>query len=542
MYRQYLELNDMILKRIRSSLTLKLVLACIIVEVIMLCLLLLNSVRILNHATDEHAQTHLTEIPPLINTALAPLLFQRDFASINDFLNDLIVDDEHGISYIIIQDNSGQIYGKKGNVDLKNPPSPNYQMGDSTETHFRHSQIPLLLSGKKIGVVKYGISLKHLSETKDKLLYQGILIAFLEILFTIFLLSLIGYILTRHIRALVIKAKAISKGDYSIAIKTSGMDEIGILSNSFAEMAMKIQKQTTYLKESEKKYRSIFEESNDGIILHDLDGNIIDSNKKAQQLVGYNEDELRKIRVPVLHPESELETAKRAFEETKHIGHVNFETKFLRKDGSEIFVDISSRFIDFGEKLIQGIVRDITLRKEAEKNLKDILHFNEKIISESPVGISIYEADSGICIAANDSLAKIVGGTREKLLAQNFYELESWKKSGLLKTAKKVIKENKNDRKTIEVKSSFGKKLAIDCHFTQFNFGEKQHFLLTTIDITQKLKAEKAILEQKQTAERYLNLAGVMFVGLDTDGNINLVNQKASKILEWDNPNVLKNY
>jgi two-component system, cell cycle sensor histidine kinase and response regulator CckA len=136
-------------------------------------------------------------------------------------------------------------------------------------------------------------------------------------------------------------------------------------------------------------------------------------------------------------------------------------------------------------------------------------------------------------------MANLIGGTKEKVLAQNFYKLESWKKSGVLKIAKEVIEEKTNKRKSIEVTSSFGKKIAIDCHFAQFSFGEKQHLLVTTTDITQKVKSEKSILKQKRKAERYLNLAGVMFIGLDIDGNINLVNKKACNILECDRKDII---
>ena len=86
----------------------------------MLGFLLWNNARLINQATFEHATTHLKEIPPLLNNALAPLIFQRDFASVDDFLNDLILDDDHGLRYIIIYDDTGQVFGKKGNIDIGN--------------------------------------------------------------------------------------------------------------------------------------------------------------------------------------------------------------------------------------------------------------------------------------------------------------------------------------------------------------------------------------------------------------------------------------
>ncbi|SDT84168.1 hybrid sensor histidine kinase/response regulator [Desulfobacula phenolica] len=52
-------------------------------------------------------------------------------------------------------------------------------------------------------------------------------------------------------------------------------------------------------------------------------------------------------------------------------------------------------------------------------------------------------------------------------------------------------------------------------------------------------KNEKEILHQKKLAERYLNLAGVIFIGLDINGNVNLANQKAYKTLECNEKDIL---
>lgn len=58
----------------------------------------------------------------------------------------------------------------------------------------------------------------------------------------------------------------------------------------------------TSLKESEEKYGNLFQSSNDAIFIHDLDGNIIDSNLKVLEFFGYTKSEMSSIRVPMLHP------------------------------------------------------------------------------------------------------------------------------------------------------------------------------------------------------------------------------------------------
>lgn len=59
------------------------------------------------------------------------------------------------------------------------------------------------------------------------------------------------------------------------------------------------------------------------------------------------------------------------------------------------------------------------------------------------------------------------------------------------------------------------------------------------LDITGDKESQLEILREKQKAERYLNLAGVMFIGLDAQGRINLANAQACKILECSQQDIL---
>jgi len=68
------------------------------------------------------------------------------------------------------------------------------------------------------------------------------------------------------------------------------------------------------IKESEEKYRNLFHHSNDGIFIHDLQGNIIDINQKAIDLLGYTEKEILSLKVHNLHPPEVLEKTKWAFD------------------------------------------------------------------------------------------------------------------------------------------------------------------------------------------------------------------------------------
>ena len=127
------------------------------------------------------------------------------------------------------------------------------------------------------------------------------------------------------------------------------------------------------LQQSEEKFSNLFQQSNDAIFLHDLEGNIIDVNEKTLKLFGYTKSEMLSTKIPILHPPEMLKASENAFERIAKDGFVNFEIEFKKKDGKTFPADVSSSLFTIGgKKVIQGIVRDITERKQAEQALRQV--------------------------------------------------------------------------------------------------------------------------------------------------------------------------
>ena len=72
-----------------------------------------------------------------------------------------------------------------------------------------------------------------------------------------------------------------------------------------------------------------------------------------------------------LHPEEEAEIAGFALKQVRKIGSTRFESRLTRIDGRQVNVEISSRIVNKERGDIQGIIRDITERKQVENALKE---------------------------------------------------------------------------------------------------------------------------------------------------------------------------
>lgn len=125
------------------------------------------------------------------------------------------------------------------------------------------------------------------------------------------------------------------------------------------------------LKDSEQRYRTLFDNAGDAIFIHDKDGNILEANKIAFERLGFSREELlSKSLTEIITPEQKARTPEMIKEVTEK-GYVLFETAHMRKDGTPISVEMSSRLIEYSAApAVLSIARDISKRKQAESELR----------------------------------------------------------------------------------------------------------------------------------------------------------------------------
>ena len=128
------------------------------------------------------------------------------------------------------------------------------------------------------------------------------------------------------------------------------------------------------IRESEQRFRTLFEKANDAIFLENERDEIVEVNERACALLGYSRQELLTMKVSDLQaPEMRDQAAGVIRGELERHGDATFETIDLHRSGRRILVEVTNTPIfDQGQKLVLSVVRDVTERKRAAEALQQM--------------------------------------------------------------------------------------------------------------------------------------------------------------------------
>ena len=298
------------------------------------------------------------------------------------------------------------------------------------------------------------------------------------------------------------------------------------------ERTLELQAANAALSQSEERYRSLVTNLNVGVYRNrpGPDGGFVHANPALARMHGYDSvEEFQKVSVADLYQDPREREAFLA-DLLRQGTLLNYEVRLKKKDGTAIYgsVNATAHRDPNGEMdFIDGVLEDITQRKQAEQSLADALELNTRLVSASTVGIAAYKA-SGQCVIVNEALARIIGGTVEQLRQQDFRRLESWRRDGMLARAEAALETQQPQEIECQCRTTFGRELTIIAHFSSFVSQGEQHLLAMFTDETEAARAQAALRASEQ---RYRTLAesspDAIFI-LDRDIRLQYANSTAA--------------
>jgi PAS domain S-box-containing protein len=180
------------------------------------------------------------------------------------------------------------------------------------------------------------------------------------------------------------------------------------------------------LKESEKKYRTIFDNSAVAITLTDENEKIISWNKYAETLLGMNKDDLYLKPVQDLYPIAEWKKIRSQNVRQKGMQH-HLETKIIRKHNDPIDVDLSLSVLKNHEDKVVGsigVIKDITDQKRMEKTLEESEKKFKLLYEKAPVPYHTL-SPTGLITDVNEKWCQTLGYTKEEVLGKSIFDFVS---------------------------------------------------------------------------------------------------------------------
>jgi len=262
------------------------------------------------------------------------------------------------------------------------------------------------------------------------------------------------------------------------------------------------------LKESEERYRMQFEEALDAILIADAKTGIItDCNRAATELVERSKAELIGQHQRILHPPEEI---KGEFSETfrKHISGAEgrpLEAKVITKSGKLKDVTIKANLIEMRDKkLIQGIFRDITERKEAEEKVMGKERELRTILDSVQAGIVIIDAETHNIIDVNPIAVKMIGDPKEKIVGSVCHEYICPAERGKCPITDLGQKVDNSERVLLKAN---GEKNPILKTVTPVILKDRRCLLESFVDLTERKSVEEKLKKRTEDLEAFNKLS-----------------------------------
>ena len=291
------------------------------------------------------------------------------------------------------------------------------------------------------------------------------------------------------------------------------------------------------LKESEYKFKAVFNNSFEFLGLMTLDGILLEANQTALNFIGVEESDV--VGKPFWETSwwPYVEEQKNWMIDAIHRAAsgeiVHSEVRNISHDGTIHNIDFSIKPVKDENGQVIFLVpegRDITERKQVEEALENEKNKLQSIVDTIEYGLTIQDKDYNI-IFQNRVMKDLFG-----CLGRKCYEIYEGNDTVCDGCPVRMAFEDGQSR-TVERKTvlpsgeiAYWENTANPIRDTK---GEIVACLEVTRIITERKRAEQALRQERDRAQKYLDIAGVMFVAIDTDGIVTLINQKGCEVLGY---------
>ncbi len=278
--------------------------------------------------------------------------------------------------------------------------------------------------------------------------------------------------------------------------------EMAIVGKTFNRMSEQLTRRDEELKESEAKYRDLFENASDMIQSVASDGRLLYVNKVWKESLGYNDDDISRLTLLDIISQDNLEQCKETFERALRGENIKgVETVFITKDGKKIIVEgsINCHYEKGMPVATRSIFREISERKHTEEQIRKL----SRVVEQCPNIVVITDSEGNIEYT-NPKFTEVTGYTSDEALKQNPRILKSGKTPpGTFDELWKTIKSGKEWRGEFCNKKKNGELFFESAYISPLKDENDVivNFVASKEDITERKKAEMRLRAEHDIAK-----------------------------------------
>jgi PAS domain S-box-containing protein/putative nucleotidyltransferase with HDIG domain len=253
------------------------------------------------------------------------------------------------------------------------------------------------------------------------------------------------------------------------------------------------------LRESEEKYRRFIETSNEGICALDGNSRVTYANDKTFAMIGYSSDEMLGRPLSEFMFEEDVAGYEPRRAARRRGLSENYEYRFRRKDGSELWLLISASSIHDQAGSFQGsfaMFSDITERKRAEAKLALSEEKFSIAFHASPNLMAITRPEDGYIVEINESFCRFFGYTREECIGHNTAELRMWADPAQREIVIQKLKEaGAALYMPVDLRTKSGEIRSVIDSLVFIEIENQKYLLSVVTDVTERKRAEEQLRE-----------------------------------------------
>ena len=345
--------------------------------------------------------------------------------------------------------------------------------------------------------------------------------------------------------------EALRRGAFAYITKPYNRDELRIILRQAVDVRRLVNKMRhveSALYAKEEQFRQVVQTAPDGIVLADDDGKVVSWNHAAERLFGYMEGEILGQPLTTIMPTRFHEGHLRGLELAKASGKPSqsgrmLELSGLRKDGSEFPIEVSlSTWRSSGQIVSCGIIRDITLRKQAEAKLLQ-QQIEQQVLLDLIPAMVWYKDSQNRILRVNRHAAESINKRVEELEGQSTYDLYPEEAEKYYQDDLAVIASGQPRLGIVELyEIAPGHKRWVQTDKVPYRDaqGNVLGVLVFAQDITERREAEAALQESERQYRLLMEEASDAIVAVDMDGYFRLVNAAACELFGYTREELLQ--